>query len=71
MLYQTIGLKLSWPHVPRGDSKVRTGTLPRAMASLRNLAISVVRQGGQTNIVAALRHTGREYHRPLRALGLA
>ncbi|MEU0072169.1 hypothetical protein ABZ027_21870 [Streptomyces sp. NPDC006332] len=26
------------------DSKVRTGTLPRAMASLRNLAISVFRQ---------------------------
>jgi predicted transposase YbfD/YdcC len=47
------------------DSKVRTGTLPRAMASLRNLAISVFRQDGQTNIAAALRHTGRDYHRPL------
>ncbi|MER7813448.1 ISAs1 family transposase, partial [Streptomyces sp900116325] len=52
------------------DSKVRTGTLPRAMASLRNLAISVFRQDGQTNIAAALHHTGRDYHRPLRALGL-
>ncbi|MCX5315505.1 ISAs1 family transposase [Streptomyces sp. NBC_00154] len=52
------------------DSKVRTGTLPRAMASLRNLAISVFRQDGQTNIAAALRHTGRDYHRPLRTLGL-
>lgn len=52
------------------DSKVRTGTLPRAMASLRNLAISVFRQDGQTNIAAALRHTSRDYHRPLRALGL-
>ncbi|WP_326758632.1 ISAs1 family transposase [Streptomyces phaeochromogenes] len=52
------------------DSKVRTGTLPRAMASLRNLAISLFRQDGQTNIAAALRHTGRDYHRPLRALGL-
>jgi predicted transposase YbfD/YdcC len=41
------------------DSKVRTGALPRAMASLRNLAISVFRQDGQTNIAAALRHTGR------------
>ncbi|MFG2785909.1 hypothetical protein ACGFY7_49865 [Streptomyces prunicolor] len=40
------------------DSKIRTGTLPRAMASLRNLAISV------------LRHTGRDHHRPLRALSL-
>ncbi|MGR8008523.1 ISAs1 family transposase [Streptomyces hypolithicus] len=52
------------------DSKIRTGTLPRTMASLRNLAISVFRQDGQTNIAAALRHTGRDYHRPLRALGL-
>jgi predicted transposase YbfD/YdcC len=52
------------------DSKVRTGTLPHAMASLRNLAISVFRQDGQTNIAAALRHTGRDYLRPLRTLGL-
>lgn len=52
------------------DSKVRTGALPRAMASLRNLAISVFRQDGQTNIAAAVRHAGRDYHRPLRALGL-
>ncbi|WSK02309.1 ISAs1 family transposase (plasmid) [Streptomyces sp. NBC_01320] len=52
------------------DSKVRTGTLPRAMASLRNLAISVLRQDGQTNIAAALRRTGRDYTRPLQLLGL-
>ncbi|MCX4410116.1 transposase [Streptomyces sp. NPDC059441] len=52
------------------DSKVRTGTLLHAMASLRNLAISVFRQDGQTNIAAALRHTGRDYLRPLRTLGL-
>ncbi|MFI6937108.1 transposase [Streptomyces sp. NPDC050287] len=52
------------------DSEVRTGTLPRAMAFLRNLAISVFRQDGQTNIVAALRHTGRDYLRPLQVLGL-
>ncbi|QJT04713.1 transposase [Streptomyces asoensis] len=50
------------------NSKVRTGTLPRAMASLRNLAISVFRQDGQTNIAAAVRHAGRDHHRPLRAL---
>jgi hypothetical protein len=36
----------------------------------RNLAISVFRQDGQTNIAAALRHAGRDYHRPLHALGL-
>ncbi|MFD3833565.1 ISAs1 family transposase, partial [Streptomyces sp. NPDC058621] len=52
------------------DSKVRTGTLPRAMASLRNLAIGVFRQDGGSNIAAALRHTGRNYNRPLQALGL-
>jgi predicted transposase YbfD/YdcC len=52
------------------DSKVRTGHLPRTMASLRNLAISVFRQNGETNIAAALRHTSRDYHRPLSALGL-
>ncbi|MGV9227714.1 ISAs1 family transposase, partial [Streptomyces albogriseolus] len=52
------------------DSKVRTGHLPRAMASLRNLAISVFRRNGQPNIAAALRHTSRTYSRPLRALGL-
>lgn len=52
------------------DSKVRTGNFPRAMASLRNLAISVLRQDGQTNIAAALRRTSRDYARPLQILGL-
>jgi len=52
------------------DSKVRTGHLPRTMASLRNLAISVFRQNGETNIAAALRHTSRDHRRPLSALGL-
>ncbi|MGX6751290.1 ISAs1 family transposase, partial [Streptomyces xantholiticus] len=52
------------------DSKVRTGQLPRTMAGLRNLAISVFRQNGQTNIAAALRRTSRDYHRPLSTLGL-
>ncbi|MGW1554645.1 ISAs1 family transposase [Streptomyces sp. NPDC002346] len=51
-------------------SKVRTGTLPRTMASLRNLAISVFRQNDETNIAAALRRTSRDYRRPLSALGL-
>ncbi|MFJ3794628.1 ISAs1 family transposase, partial [Kitasatospora sp. NPDC090091] len=52
------------------DSKVRTGHLPRTMAGLRNLAISIFRQNGHTNIAAALRHTGRDHTRPLRILGL-
>ncbi|MGQ4404058.1 hypothetical protein ACN6K4_005660 [Streptomyces hayashii] len=41
------------------------------MAGLRNLAISVHRQDGHTNIAAALRHTVRNHLRPLTALGLA
>jgi predicted transposase YbfD/YdcC len=46
------------------DSKIRTAALPRTMASLRNLAISVHRQDGHTNIAAALRQTARDRLRP-------
>ncbi|MFE9060643.1 hypothetical protein [Streptomyces violaceusniger] len=52
------------------DSKIHIGRLPRIMASLRNLAIGVHRQGDHTNIAAALRHTARDCRRPLTALGL-
>ncbi|MEU5307884.1 ISAs1 family transposase [Streptomyces sp. NPDC021562] len=52
------------------DSKIRTAALPRTMASLRNLAISVHRQDGHTNIAAAFRQTARERLRPLTALGI-
>lgn len=52
------------------DSKVRTGHLPRTMASLRNLTISLHRQNGETNIAAAIRRAARDYRRPLTALGL-
>ncbi|MDX3763037.1 ISAs1 family transposase [Streptomyces sp. AK02-04a] len=37
-------------------SQVRTGTAPRAMATLRNLAIGLMRQAGWTNIAAAADH---------------
>lgn len=37
-------------------SKIRTGSAPRAMATLRNLAISLMRQAGWTNIAAATDH---------------
>ncbi|WP_235618306.1 hypothetical protein [Streptomyces sp. CB02400] len=40
-------------------STIRTGSLPRVMASLRNLAISVCRQDNRTNIAAATRHHAR------------
>ncbi len=41
------------------QSRARTGTVPRVMASLRNLATSAHRQAGHTNIAQALRHTAR------------
>ncbi|MFC8370932.1 ISAs1 family transposase [Streptomyces sp. NPDC057239] len=37
-------------------SRVRTGTAPRAMATMRNLAIGLMRQTGWTNIAAAADH---------------
>ncbi|MFI7679592.1 transposase [Actinophytocola sp. NPDC049390] len=51
-------------------SHLRTGTAPRAMASLRNLAISALRQTGWTNIAQALRHMSRDTTRPLTLLGI-
>lgn len=51
-------------------SRVRTGTAPRAMASLRNLAIGALRLADQTNIAAALRHHTRNANRPLITLGI-
>jgi predicted transposase YbfD/YdcC len=51
-------------------SRVRTGTAPRAMATLRNLAIGALRLAGITNIAAGLRHTGRDPARPLTVLGI-
>lgn len=51
-------------------SRLRTGTAPRAMATLRNLAISALRQTGHTNIAAGLRHMARNPTRPLQLLGI-
>jgi predicted transposase YbfD/YdcC len=51
-------------------SRVRTGTAPRAMATLRNLAISTLRHTGHTNIAAALRKTARDPTRPLTLFGI-
>ncbi|MFE6178829.1 ISAs1 family transposase [Streptomyces sp. NPDC056464] len=52
------------------DSKIHVGHLPRVMAGLRNLAVGVHRQDGHTNIASALRHTARDWRRPLAALGI-
>jgi predicted transposase YbfD/YdcC len=52
-------------------STARTASLPRVMASLRNLAVGALRLAGHPNLAAALRHTGRDPTRPLAILGLA
>jgi hypothetical protein len=46
-------------------SQVRTGNPPRAMASLRNLAIGILRLHGRHNIAAALRRNARDATRVL------
>jgi predicted transposase YbfD/YdcC len=49
-------------------SRIRTGAAPQVMATLRNLAISLHRLAGATNLAAALRHHGRNARRPLQLL---
>ena len=50
--------------------QVRTGTAPRAMASLRNLAVGILRAHGHRNIAAALRRNARDATRVLPLLGI-
>jgi predicted transposase YbfD/YdcC len=49
-------------------SQVRTGNAPQVMATLRNLAISLLRLNGATNIAKALRHHARDTKYPLALL---
>ena len=49
-------------------SQVRTAAGPRIMASLRNLAITILRLSGATSIAAALRYHARRPSRPLRTI---
>ncbi len=51
-------------------SQVRSGTAPRAMASLRNPAIGILRAHGNRNIAAALRRHARDPTRVLPLLGI-
>ncbi len=51
-------------------SQVRTGTVPRVMASLRNLAIGILHARGHRNIAAALRRNARDATRVLPLLGI-
>jgi predicted transposase YbfD/YdcC len=46
-------------------SQVRTGNGPHVMATLRNLAIGLLRLNGTANIAAALRHHARQADRPI------
>jgi predicted transposase YbfD/YdcC len=53
-------------------SKIRTAHGPDNMATLRNLAINVLRSAGHRNIAAGLRHVSYEpFTRPLDLLGIA
>jgi predicted transposase YbfD/YdcC len=49
-------------------SQVRTAAGPQIMASLRNLAITILRLAGTTSIAAALRYHARRPARPLRTI---
>jgi len=49
-------------------SQVRTASGPRVMATLRNLAITILRLAGATSIAAALRHHSRRPGRPLQTI---
>ena len=51
-------------------SRVRTGSAPRVMASLRNLVISALRLAGHANIATGLRGMARNATRPLTLLGI-
>ena len=52
-------------------SLVRTGNAPRVMATLRSLAISLLRLDGHVNIAAANRHHARDPQRTLKLLQAA
>jgi predicted transposase YbfD/YdcC len=53
------------------NSLVRTGNAPRVMATLRSLAISLLRLDGHANIAAANRHHARDPQRTLNLLQAA
>jgi predicted transposase YbfD/YdcC len=49
-------------------SQVRTASAPQVMATLRNLAITILRLAGHASIAAALRHHARRPDRPLQTI---
>jgi predicted transposase YbfD/YdcC len=52
-------------------SQVRAGNGPQVMATLRNLAITILRLAGHPGIAAACRHHSRDATRTLATLGLS
>jgi hypothetical protein len=56
--------------VAEDASQIRTGTALRAMPSLRNLAIGILRAHGHRNLAAALRYHARDATRVLPLLGI-
>jgi predicted transposase YbfD/YdcC len=72
--HREIGNKLHWVRdvtYQEDKSLVRTGNAPRVMATLRSLAISLLRLDGHANIAAANRHHARDPQRALRLLQTA
>lgn len=51
-------------------SQIRTGNAPRVMATLRNLAITLLRRCGAQNIAKTLRWFAFKSHLALRLIGL-
>jgi len=72
--HQEIENRLHWVRdvtYQEDKSLVRTGNAPRVMASLRSLAISLLRLDGHANIAAANRHHARDPQRTLKLLQTA
>jgi predicted transposase YbfD/YdcC len=67
----SIEVQLHWIRDTAWDedrSQVRTANGPRIMASLRNLAIAILRLSSAANLTAALRHHARRPDRPLQTI---
>lgn len=67
----TVETRLHWVRdvtLDEDRSQVRTGNAPRTMVSIRNLAISMLRTSGVTNIARGLRHHAWDPVRPVKLL---
>lgn len=64
--------KLHWVRDVTFDedrSQIRTGTGPQTMATLRNLAVSLLRLNGHLNLAQATRYYNAHRHEALRLIG--